>query len=306
MSAIVAERRRLWARLPGIERNVNVGGIDTVVYEAGKGPCLVLLHGGIESGGVYWAPVVAALAKQYRVIVPDIPGLGESAPAGQLDSASFATWLDELLHVTSAQSPNLVAHSLLGGFAANYAIRHAGRLRRLVIYGAPGIGPFRIPIRLKYLAIRFAIRPTARNNERFERFFLLDRNATRARDVGWFDTFSEYSRTRAIVPHIKHTMRGLLRTGTRQISDDDLRQIAVPVNLIWGRDDRTVPVGLAEDAASRLGWPIHVISGAAHVPHLEQPELFVRVIQEIDPVHLSDTSTTDEIRDVPAGMRVAS
>jgi pimeloyl-ACP methyl ester carboxylesterase len=305
MKAPVAERSRLWAGLPGSERHIDVGGLDTVVYEAGKGPPLVLLHGGIESGGVYWAPVVAALAEQYRVVIPDAPGMGESAPAERLDSEHFDAWLTELLRVTGAQSATLVAHSLLGSLAAGYAARHSRQLRRLVIYGAPGIGPYRLPVRLKYIAIRFAIRPTARNNERFERFFLLDRDATRARDAVWFDTFSEYSRARATVSHVKRTMWRLIGTGTKRISDEDLRQITVPVDLVWGREDRTVPLSLAEDAAKRFGWPVHVISGAAHVPHIEQPESFVRVMREIDPVQETDTYTTGEIREYPASMRVA-
>jgi pimeloyl-ACP methyl ester carboxylesterase len=158
-----------------------------------QGPPLILLHGGIECGGAYWAPIVPELAQRFQVLIPDMPGLGESEPFAELTEAAFAHWVDELLRATGVQRPVLVAHSLLGSLAVRYAVRHGERLGRLVVYGAPGIGPYRMPIKLLVNAIRFDLRPTARNNERFERFALLDRDRTRLRDPEWLDAFSAYS-----------------------------------------------------------------------------------------------------------------
>ena len=62
-----------------------MAGISTAVLEGGDGPPLVLLHGGIECGGAYWAPVIARLAENHRLVVPDAPGLGESEPVARLD-----------------------------------------------------------------------------------------------------------------------------------------------------------------------------------------------------------------------------
>ena len=68
-------RQRLVAGLPVTERRVEPAGVSTAVLEAGDGPPLVLLHGGIQCGGVYWAPVISRLAERHRVVVPDLPGL---------------------------------------------------------------------------------------------------------------------------------------------------------------------------------------------------------------------------------------
>jgi pimeloyl-ACP methyl ester carboxylesterase len=183
MSASVA-RARMLAGLPITERVVDVGGVETTVLEAGDGPPLVLLHGGIECGGAYWAPVITRLAEHHRLLVPDVPGLGESAPADRLDDDTFAAWLTGLLEQTRAEQTTLVAHALLGSAAARFASRRSDVLRRLVVYGAPGVGPYRMPMRLRYVAIRFGIRPSARNAERFDRFALLDLDANRRRDPG--------------------------------------------------------------------------------------------------------------------------
>ena len=52
---------------------------------------MVLLHGGAPAGGVVWgvAPVMARLAQSHRLVVPDLPGLGESEPFVRLDPAAF-------------------------------------------------------------------------------------------------------------------------------------------------------------------------------------------------------------------------
>ena len=131
-----------------------------------------------------WAPVVTGLAEHHRLVVADVPGLGESAPAARLDQRRFDAWFAELLRLTCPQPPAVVAHSLLGTLAARFAARHGDLLRRLVVYAAPGIGPYRMPFRLRVVAMRFAVRPTARNAERFDRYALFDLDATRRRDDG--------------------------------------------------------------------------------------------------------------------------
>ena len=132
-----------------------------------------------------------------------------------------------------------------------------------------------MPMRLRYVAIRFGIRPTARNAERFDRFALLDLDANRRRDPEWFAAFDAYARSQATLRHVKRTMSRLIAAETKQIPDADLRRIAVPTTLLWGRHDRMVPLALAQGAAERLGWPLHVVDGAAHAPHMEQPDAFV-------------------------------
>ena len=271
-------RDRMLAGVPVTERMLDIDGVATCVLEGGSGPPLVLLHGGIECGGAMWAPVLAQLADHHRVIVPDVPGLGKSAPVPRLDVDTFAGWFTGLLEQTHVERPTVVAHSLLGNLAARLATRRSALLGRLVVYAAPGVGPYRMPIRLRYVAIRFAIRPTAGNAERFDRFALLDLDATRGRDAEWFDAFVAYTMARAGEPHVKKTMRQLVAAQTKPIPDDELSRIDLPTTLVWGRHDRMVPLRIAEHAATRHGWPLHVIEHAAHAPHVEQPESFVETL----------------------------
>jgi pimeloyl-ACP methyl ester carboxylesterase len=272
-------RKRLLAGLRVAERRLDVAGIATAVLEGGDGPPIVLLHGGIETGGVIWGPVISRLGQSYRLVVPDVPGLGESEPVSPLDAAVFAEWFAELLRATCDEKPTLVAHSLDGSLAADFATRHGELLRGLVLYAAPGIGPYRIPLGLAVTAIRFNVRPSERNNARFAEWAFLDPARTRGRDPEWYDAFMAYGLSRGTVSHVKRTMRQLVKAGSKQISDDQLRGISVPTALIWGRLDRMTPLRIAELATAKFGWPLHVIDDAGHVPHIEQPEAFMGAVR---------------------------
>lgn len=271
-------RRRLLAGIPITERRLQLAGASTSVLEAGDGPPMVLLHGGIETGGIYWAPVIAELSRRARVIVPDLPGLGESEPVAQMGEGPFSDWLTGLLRETCHEPPVLVAHSLLGTSATRFAVHHGASIRNLVLMAAPGVGPYRMPLGLMLTAIRFSLRPTDRNNARFAEWAFLDTARTRRRDPGWYDAFMDYGQSRGAVPHVKRTMRELIKACTKEISEADLRRIAVPIALLWGRQDRMVPLHIAEIASSRFGWPLHVIDDAGHVPFVERPDAFLRAL----------------------------
>jgi pimeloyl-ACP methyl ester carboxylesterase len=124
----------------------------------------------------------------------------------RLDASAFAEWFAELVRQTCPEQPALIAHSFGGSLAARFAADHGDLLRRLVIYAAPGIGPYRFPLRLMVVATLFSSRPSERNAERFDRFALLDLDRTRERDPEWFGAFSRYTLSRAVVPHVKRTM----------------------------------------------------------------------------------------------------
>jgi len=274
-------RQQLLTGIPVEERRLEIAGVSTSVLEAGEGSPIVLLHGGIQCGGIYWAPVISALAEKSRVVVPDVPGLGESEPVDRLDAA-FTEWFSALLRQTCPEPPILITHSLVGSLAVRFAVEHDDLVRRLVVYSVPGVGPFRAPLGLQLAGMRFDLRPSEANLIRFERWAHLDLDGTRRRELKWYEAFDGYMLSRGTTPHVKRTMRQLMRAGTKRIPDTELERIEASTSLLWGRHDRMVPLSLGEGTSSNLGWPLHVIDGAAHVPHMEQPKAFLRTLSDID------------------------
>ena len=272
-------RDRMLDGLPVTERRLRLAGVSTVVLEGGDGPPLVLLHGAIESGGAYWAPVIERLAERHRVVVPDVPGLGESEPVADLTPDVFAEWFRALLRETCEDRPTLVGHSMGGSLAARYAVQNGESLGRLVIYAGTGVGPYRIPVALAIRVIRFGLRPSEKNADRLDEFGFFDLDAARRRDGEWIKAWSLYARERAAMPHVKRTMRRLIQRGKKQIPEAELRRIGIPASLIYTSHDRFVPLSVARWASARLGWPLRVIDEAGHVPHIERPEVFCDELQ---------------------------
>ena len=58
--------------------------------------------------------------------------------------------------------------------------------------------------------------------------------------------------------------------------------ITTPTSLLWGRHDRMCPLTVAEHAAAAFEWPLHVIEDAGHVPHIEQPDVFIGTLAAIE------------------------
>ena len=56
----------------------------------------------------------------------------------------------------------------------------------------------------------------------------------------------------------------------------------MPTTLIWGRHDLATPLAVAEQAAARHRWPLHVIEDANDDPPIEQPEALLRVLARTD------------------------
>ena len=135
------------------------------------------------------------LAESHRVIAPDLPGLGESEPVARLDAEAFAG----LVH-------RLLPRDVRGEADADRAFPERERRRALrgrvmvissaslVIYAAPAIGSYRMPLGLRVVAIRFGLRPRERNAERFDRWAFFDFDEARRRDPEWFEAFSDYTR----------------------------------------------------------------------------------------------------------------
>lgn len=112
----------------------------------GSGPPVVLLHGAF-GGWMHWARNIAELAERRTVIVPDLPGAGDSAvgDAQAMDDLG-ATVIDGLDRLGVREPFDLVAFSFGTSVALHIPPVHRQRVKRLVLMGSAAIGPF-VPVR---------------------------------------------------------------------------------------------------------------------------------------------------------------
>ena len=124
---------------------VKVGGLDVHVAEAGSGPPLVLLHGWPQHWWV-WRHVVPLLARDHRLIMPDLRGHGwTSAPATGYDKEQLALDLLGLLEAMDLPEVGLVGHDWGGWVGFLACLRAPQRFRAFVPLGIPH--PFQQPDR---------------------------------------------------------------------------------------------------------------------------------------------------------------
>lgn len=273
-------RRSLLEGLPVTERQLRLNGITTSVLEGGEGPPVVLLHGPGEYAAK-WFRVIPDLAASHRIIAPDLPGHGAS---GGFDRASglglVLGWLDDLVECTCPEPPALVGHVLGGALAARFAAERGDRIRRLVLVDSLGLAPFRPAPEFGQALTGFLANPSADSHDRLWTRCAFDLDALRGRLGERWDWIKAYNLDRARDPEIRSAQQVLLeRFGMTAIPEKDLAGIPVPTALIWGRHDMATRLTVAEAAAARYGWPIHVIENAADDPVLEQPEAFLNALQ---------------------------
>jgi pimeloyl-ACP methyl ester carboxylesterase len=121
---------------PGDGQYAEVNGVNFYYETHGSGRPLVLLHGGLGSGEMF-PQLVAALAADHQVIVPDLQGHGRTADVDRpIDAQLMADDIAGLITHLGLEKPDVVGYSLGGGVAFFTASRHPELVGKLVMLSA--------------------------------------------------------------------------------------------------------------------------------------------------------------------------
>ena len=269
--------------LPGfVERIHGRRGARVRYFAGGEGPPLLLVHG---YGGAAWNfAELAPLLAGRRLLIPDLPGHGASAPLPA--TATLTGFADVLAAVCDDEGINavdVVGHSLGGVVGLRLAERRPQLVRRLVLAAAAGISS---STRLAELTIALAglIKPAriaARRIDRIATSRRLRRLVFGSFEVSNADMLSE----RAIHGFLRaaELHADALSAGLALVRDDPrrgLEHVRCPVLVLWGGRDRQVPVEDGFEYARRLRAPIRVIPDCGHLLIGERPDACARAIDE--------------------------
>ena len=275
-------REHLLSGLPVTQRRELLAGVWTTVLEGGDGAPVVLLHGP-AGNATHWMRVITELATTHTVIVPDLPGHGESQLTdddGALDAGRLVAWLGELIERTCPSPPTLVGYGLGGAIAAHFAAGHGDRLDRLVLVDALGLTDFAPAPEFGVALNAFMAQPSERRYYDLWRHCALDLDGVRAQMGEHWESFTAYNLDLARTPGAMPALGGLMaQVGLPAIPAAELERIAVPTTLIWGRHDLATALPVAEAARDRYGWPLHVIEDCADDPPIEQPAALLRALR---------------------------
>ena len=237
---------------------IEVAGLQVRYLQGGSGDPVVAYHHSFGSLG--WLEFHDALAQQFTVYVPELPGYGASARADWARSPRDLAILSHLfLDELQIDPLTLVGAGFGGWVAAEMATMNQRRLRRLVLIGAAGIQPregeILDQIMTDYLDY---VRAGFRDEERFAALFgqepsdeivelLYQSRETMAR-VTW----KPYMFSRQLPPL--------------------LRGVKTPTLVIWGEHDTVVPQDCGRQYVEALpNARLEVVQDAGHLAEMEQP-----------------------------------
>jgi pimeloyl-ACP methyl ester carboxylesterase len=124
-----------------VSRVADVQGAKLHYTTGGHGPALVLLHGYAETSRM-WTPILPPLGEKFTVIVPDLPGMGDSSiPADGLDVKTAAIRIHALVHSLGVRKARVVGHDIGLMVAYAYAAQFPTEVEKLVVMDAflPGV-----------------------------------------------------------------------------------------------------------------------------------------------------------------------
>lgn len=260
-------------------------GVRVSYLEAGPpdAPPVLLLHG-LGATNASMLPVLADLARDHRVLAPDLPGFGASdAPSGPYNPAWFAAWVEAFQRTTGSRGAVLVGNSLGGRIALEAGLEHPRSVRAVALLTpSPAFRRLRqyvplvrllrpelarvVPMPLTHRLVVEGIRGMMSDPDRLPE--------------PWYDAAAD----EAVRVFRSSAHRVAFFSSARQIYLEDaygrhgfwdrLPGLLPPALFLWGDRDRLVPSSFARHVADCLpDAGSLVLEDCGHVPQFEHPEL---------------------------------
>jgi pimeloyl-ACP methyl ester carboxylesterase len=268
------------------------------VERLGSGPPLVLVHG-LGSSHVHWMAVAPALARNYSVHIPDLPGFGltpsegrspELVPSSRLLAAYLGRFRGRAVVIGNSMG------ALLALLVA--ARERPAAVGRLVLVSPPGPRPLRTPVERDLFLLFSAYAWPGLGELTRDLWVRLKGPDGLARNL--LEVCC--SNADAVPPEVVEAARRLARGRPHQDEvhaflaayrstwtyllngsrfDALLRAVQVPVLVIHGERDRLVPAIVSDRLARvRPDWTHVTFPGSGHMPQLDSPEQFVASVTE--------------------------
>lgn len=224
---------------------MRLGG-HTIRYEvSGAGRPVVLVHG-LGGSARWWRATSAELARDHRVIVPELPGFGYERGGRRLGRADAPAVVSGLLDDLGHARADLVGHSLGALLCLAVAAAEPERVRRLVLIAPPvrTASPRMLGNVLPVVGTLLRLPPT-----------------------GLVSVLGDFA-TKSPVALLSAAGEILALDGDPGVGAEP----AAPTMVIWGSRDAVVPMGGAHWLARTLPRArVEVIPGAGHIPMLDRP-----------------------------------
>ncbi len=233
--------------------------------DVGKGPVVLMLHGWGSSGPLF-KPLSSELTKYFRVVIPDLPGLGNSErPKEPWDLARYAEFVGEFLKKAKVKPSVIVAHSNGAAIAIKGLASKEFETDKLVIIGGAGIRP-------KQTSRKLVLNIVAKTGKAAT-LVLPKGKRKKIRDAYYKKIGSDY-----------RLLEGMEETFNKVVGEDVLqlsKQISVPTLLIYGENDESTPVTYGH--LYHEAFPnstLEIVGGAGHYVFADKPDKVSALVKD--------------------------
>lgn len=247
-------------RLRRLRLDVEGGPALCLSLGGGDGVPALLLHG-FAGDSLTWQFTLTPLAAGRRVVAVDLPGHGGSTKeVGDGRVGAFAPWLSRVLDALDLPRVHVVGHSM-GGFVALELARAAPeRVASLSLIAPAGVGR---DFDLAFLRRVAAVASPEDGVDLAGHLFaepspLVER-------IG--EVLHAQTADRARADALERIIAGSFAHAAARWRSVDWAVFAMPIQLLWGREDRVIPVPPAAVLPARA--PLHLFDRTGHLPHIE-------------------------------------
>jgi pyruvate dehydrogenase E2 component (dihydrolipoamide acetyltransferase) len=256
---------------------IEAGGqrIRYLALGEGEGTPIIFIHG---FGGDLnnWQFNQEALAAGRPTFALDLPGHGGSSKdlgAGEANVGTLAGAVLDFMDARGIGAAHLVGHSLGGAVALDLALNHPDRVRSVTAICSACLGP---EIDMVYIDGFMAAKRRKQLQPVLE--MLVADPAMVSREM--IEDVLKFKRLDGVEAALNRIIEGTFAGGRQALQlSGRLGELAMPVQVIWGRQDRIIPVRHSEDLSSRVA--VHVFDDAGHMVHMEKAAEVNQLIERV-------------------------
>lgn len=264
----------------GIGKTLMAAEHKTNYFEAGDGAPLFLLHGsgpGV-SAWTNWGGVMSELARDYRVIAPDIAGFGytEFKPDSKYDIKLWVHHLVGILDALNIEKASFVGNSFGGALSVGLALFAPERVDKLVLLGTPA-GEFE---QTPGLRSAWEYEASPENMERTMRLFPYDQSIITPEMIHTRYVASAREGAQEALRKLLPKPNAEGPTIVRGFPEASLAKITAPTLVLHGREDRVVPVQCGWLLANTIPKAeLHLFGQCGHWVQTEHRARFLQLIR---------------------------
>ncbi len=243
-----------------------VGGLRVRYADRGFGDSVVLLLHGFGGDLDNWMFNLDSLAEKHRLLALDLPGHGQSVKTNVDPSLSgMATFVRKFLDVLSVSSLHVVGHSMGGAIAMQLASDSPKTVKSLGLICSAGLGP---DINSDYLR-GFVEAQSQQELKLVLQQLFVDESLVNLQLV---NDLLNYKRMDGVEATLKALSETLISAGEQTFLTDNIVASGIPVLVIWGKQDRIIPVSHAQNYSVAGGScvEVEIFDSAGHMVQMEK------------------------------------